>query len=77
MSALGHKQTLQRMPTYVRFTPESGHVQCKTACPLYPRKRTCGGLTRHYFMLLALALGIGGHRGGRLRACLMVTHRRP
>src|SRR5262249_26265765 len=23
----------------VRRTPESGHVRCKRACPLYPRKR--------------------------------------
>ena len=25
----------------VRFTPKSGHVQRKTACPLYTQKPTC------------------------------------
>ena len=28
MSALGHKRTFAMQNRHVRFTPESGHVQC-------------------------------------------------
>src|SRR5262249_55070863 len=35
MSALGQKQTFFRCETYVRFTPESGHWQCTSACRLW------------------------------------------
>ena len=34
MSALGQKQTVQRK-RHVHFTPESGHVQCTSSCPLW------------------------------------------
>ncbi len=34
MSALGHERTFRSAKRHVRFTPESRHVQCKTACPL-------------------------------------------
>jgi hypothetical protein len=29
----------------VRFTPESGHLQCTSPCPLYPPKADMGGAT--------------------------------
>ena len=34
MSALGQKRTFAVQNSYVRFTPNSGHVQCNSACPL-------------------------------------------
>ena len=34
MSALGHKRTCRTAKSHVRFTPESGHVQCTSGCPL-------------------------------------------
>jgi hypothetical protein len=34
MSALGQKQTFAVQKGHVRFTPESGHVQCNSVCPL-------------------------------------------
>ena len=34
MSALGQKQTCAAQNGHVRFTPESGHVQCNYSCPL-------------------------------------------
>ena len=39
MSALGQKQTLCSAIRHVRFTPKSGHVQCKTSCPLSANSR--------------------------------------
>ena len=30
----GAREVLKLEPNDVRFTPESGHVQCKSACPL-------------------------------------------
>src|SRR5262245_18316406 len=36
MSALGHEQTLRDLNN-VRFTPESGHMQCKQECPLWAK----------------------------------------
>jgi len=32
-------------PTECPLWVKSRHVQCKTACPLYPRKRTLAGVT--------------------------------
>ena len=34
MSALGQKQTCRSAKRHVRFTPNSGHVQCTSRCPL-------------------------------------------
>ena len=34
VSALGQKQTCAVAKRHVRFTPESGHVQCTRVCPL-------------------------------------------
>ena len=34
MSAKGQKRTLFTASLYVRFTPESGHSDYRTACPL-------------------------------------------
>ena len=34
MSALGHKRTCAVQKRDVRFTPESGHMQCTRRCPL-------------------------------------------
>ncbi len=33
----GAREVLKLEPNDVRFTPESGHVQCKSACPLRAR----------------------------------------
>jgi hypothetical protein len=38
--ALGQKQTFQRN-RHVRFTPESGHVQCINPCPLWAKSGRC------------------------------------
>src|SRR5262245_50033709 len=38
MSALGHQQT-NAAKRHVRFTPESGHVQCNGPCPLRAKSR--------------------------------------
>ena len=27
------------VPTYFRFTPKSGHVQCNSVCPLWVKRR--------------------------------------
>ena len=35
MSALGQKQTYAVRKGHVRFTSESGHVQCNYRCPLW------------------------------------------
>ena len=34
MSALGHKQTICNAKCHVRFSPNSGHVQRTSRCPL-------------------------------------------
>ena len=34
MSALGQKRTFWRCGSHVRFTPNSGHLQCTSSCPL-------------------------------------------
>ena len=40
MSALPPKADMCGATRDVRFGPISGHLQRKTSCPLYPRKRT-------------------------------------
>src|SRR5262245_10908044 len=34
-AAFGSKADIQRPRKHVRFTPESGHVQCNSRCPLW------------------------------------------
>ena len=40
MSALGQKRTLCSANRHVRFTPESGHLQCSYRCPLLGQEPT-------------------------------------
>src|SRR5262245_204326 len=36
-AAFGSKADIQRPRKHVRFTPESGHVQCNSRCPLWAK----------------------------------------
>ena len=66
MSALGQKQTFAVHQRHVRFTPESGHVQCTSACPLSAKS---GHLRRSRIDLFqGITCGIEGSRLQESRA---------
>src|SRR6188474_961816 len=48
MSALGRKRTLFTASLYVRFAPESGHSDHRTACPLSAISRLSHALAKQH-----------------------------
>src|SRR4029450_1693213 len=48
MSALGQKRTLFTASLYVRFAPESGHSDHRTACPLSAITRLSHALAKQH-----------------------------
>jgi len=74
----GSKADVRAAKSHVRFTPESGHVQCSSRCPLRAKsghdqknaKSTCSWATGHLtiFRLSILVVSLPGRRNSKRNA---------